>query len=278
MEKILSGEKERELKEIARKIRVLSLKMTTKTQSGHPGGSLSEADILAVLYFHKMHFNSSDPDNDPKRDRFILSKGHASPGLYAALHLKGVIPGKELWHFREITGLLQGHPERKIPGVETISGSLGQGFSVASGMALAAKMDGKKHRVYALLGDGEIQEGIVWETAMFAGFHKLNNLTAIVDRNGCQNDGYIKDIMDVSPVAEKFKAFGWNAVEIDGHDLEAIASALEQAERSDKPFVIVAKTSKGKGVSFMENDPQWHGKAASEEQLKEALKELGEPE
>ncbi len=275
MKKILSKEKEEELKEIARKIRVLSLKMTTNTQSGHPGGSLSEADILAVLYFYKMNFNASDP-SDPKRDRFVLSKGHACPGLYAALCLKGVIPESELWHFREINSLLQGHPERKTPGIETISGSLGQAFSVASGMALAAKMDGKKHKVYALVGDGEIQEGIVWETAMFAGFHKLNNLIVIIDRNGCQNDGYTKDIMNVEPVAEKFKAFGWSTVEINGHDLQQIASALEQAEKSDKPFAIVAKTVKGKGVSFMENDPQWHGKALSQEQLEQALKELGE--
>lgn len=275
MEKPLSEKEEKELREIARKIRVISLKMTTKGNSGHPGGSLSEADILTVLYFHKMNFNPKSPE-DPKRDRFILSKGHACPGLYAALHLKGVVPEAELWKFREINGMLQGHPDRKTPGVETISGSLGQGFSVSGGMALAGKMDGKKHKVYALLGDGEIQEGIVWEVAMFAGFHKLNNLVAVVDKNGCQNDGYVKDILDVAPIADKFKAFGWNALEINGHDLQQIAAALDRAGKSDKPFVIIAETVKGKGVSFMENDPQWHGKAISKEQLEKALKELGE--
>lgn len=271
----ISKEKLNELKEIARKIRVLSLKMTTKSNSGHPGGSLSEADMLAVLYFHEMKINSANP-KDPDRDRFVLSKGHACPGLYAALALKGIIPIGELEHFREINHLLQGHPDRKTPGIETISGTLGQGFSAACGMALAAKLDKKKHRVFAILGDGELQEGIVWEAAMFAAHYKLNNLTILVDANGCQNDGFVKDIMNVEPIEEKFKAFNWNTVKIDGHNIKQIIEALAKARDSEKPFAIIAKTVKGKGVSFMENDPQWHGKAISQEQLEIALKELGE--
>lgn len=268
-------EKLAELKEIARKIRVLSLKMTSRANSGHPGGSLSEADILAVLFFHEMKINPKNP-KDPERDRFVLSKGHASPGLYSVLALKRIIPMKELEGFREINGLLQGHPSRSIPGIETIAGSLGQGFSVSCGMALAAKMDGKKHRVFALLGDGELQEGIVWESAMFAAHHKLNNLTAIIDANGCQNDGYVKDIMGVEPIEEKFKAFNWQTLSIDGHDIKEIANALEASRKSDRPFAIIAKTVKGKCVSFMESDPQWHGKALDSEQLFRALRELGE--
>ena len=268
-------EKIEELQEIARKIRVLSLKMTTKTQSGHPGGSLSEADILAVLYFHEMKINPGNP-NDPDRDRFVLSKGHACPGLYAALALKGIIPVKELEFFREIGHMLQGHPSRETPGIETISGTLGQGFSAACGMALAAKMDGKRHRIYSVLGDGELQEGIVWEAAMFAAHYGLDNLTVVVDANGLQNDGFVKDIMGVEPIDEKFRAFNWETAKIDGHDTRQIIGALEKARHSKKPFAIIADTVKGKHVSFMENDPQWHGKAISKEQLKHALKELGE--
>ncbi|MEM0360454.1 MAG: transketolase [Candidatus Diapherotrites archaeon] len=268
-------EKLAELKEIARKIRVLSLKMTSKANSGHPGGSLSEADILAALFFHEMKINPANP-RDPERDRFVLSKGHASPGLYSALALKGIISMKELDGFREINCMLQGHPSRDTPGIETIAGSLGQGFSVACGMALAAKMDGKNHKVFVVLGDGEIQEGIVWESALFAAHYNLKNLIAIVDANGCQNDGYVKDIMQVEPIKEKFEAFGWNTLSIDGHDLEQIIGALEKAKFSEKPIAIIARTIKGKGVSFMENDPQWHGKALNAEQLQKALKELGE--
>jgi len=264
-----------ELQEIARKIRVLSLKMTTRSKSGHPGGSLSEADILAVLYFHEMKINPDD-HNDPERDRFVLSKGHACPGLYAALALKGIIPVKELEYFRELGHLLQGHPSRETPGIETISGTLGQGFSASCGMALAAKLDKKRHRVYVVLGDGELQEGIVWEAAMFAAHYNLRNLTVFVDANGCQNDGYVKDIMEVEPIEDKFRAFGWDTVRIDGHDIVQIIEALAKAKESEKPFAIVADTVKGKSISFMENDPQWHGKAASDEQLEKALKELGE--
>jgi len=271
----VSSEKLAELKEKARQIRVLSLKMITKGKSGHPGGSLSEADILSVLYFHELNINPADPF-DPDRDRFVLSKGHACPGLYAALALKGIIPMEELDHFRQINSLLQGHPSRAIPGIETISGTLGQGFSVACGMALAAKVSKKKHWVFALLGDGELQEGIVWEAAMFAAHHNLGNLIAFVDANGCQNDGFVKDIMEIEPIEEKFKAFRWEAKRIDGHDLKQIIEAIKEAKASPRPFVIVANTVKGKSVSFMENKPEWHGKPTSEEQLEQAMKELGE--
>jgi len=266
-------EKLDELREMARQIRILSLKMITKSQSGHPGGSLSEADILAVLYFNEMNIGP-DKLNDPERDRFVLSKGHACPGLYSALVLKGIIPEHELDHFREINHLLQGHPSRTIPGIETISGTLGQGFSVACGMALAAKTDKRKHWVYAVLGDGELQEGIVWEAAMFASHHNLGNLIAVVDANGCQNDGHVKDIMEIEPIEEKFKAFGWDTKRIDGHDLKQLIEAFEEARNSPKPFCIVADTVKGKNVSFMEDDPKWHGKATNEEELAMALEEL----
>ncbi|MEM4663069.1 MAG: transketolase [Candidatus Diapherotrites archaeon] len=270
-----SEKKIKNLEEIARKIRVLALKMTTQAESGHPGGSLSCADIVAVLYFHKMRF---DPKNLswPERDRFVMSKGHACPAQYAALHLLGVIPEKELMRLRQINSMLQGHPDRKTPGIETISGTLGQGFSVACGMALAGKIDKANYKVYALLGDGEVQEGLVWEVAMFAGHHRLNNLVAIVDHNKCQNDGYIKDILDIAPLAEKFKAFNWNVKEIDGHNIGEIIKALDEADNSDRPFAIIAHTVKGKGVSFIENKPEWHGKALNKEQLEAALKELGE--
>ncbi len=272
----LSKKKIKELEEIARQIRVLSLKMTSRAKAGHPGGSLSAAEIIAALYFHKMRYNPADP-KWPERDRFILSKGHSCPAQYAALALLGVIPIRELNRLREVDSMLQGHPDRnKTPGIETVTGTLGQGFSVACGMALAAKLDGRKHKIYAVLGDGELQEGIVWEAAMFAGFHKLNNLVAIVDHNKCQNDGYIKDIMDVTPIAEKFKAFRWNACEIDGHNIKEIIEALDKADKSDKPTVIIADTVKGKGVSFMEHKPEWHGKALPKELLEKALKELGE--
>ncbi len=274
----ISEEKIKELKEIANDIRALALKMTTRAKAGHPGGSLSAADIISVLYFYKMKYDPKNPGWHA-RDRFILSKGHACPAQYAALALLGVIPAEELDRLREINSMLQGHPDRnKIPGIETVSGTLGQGFSVACGMALAAKLDGKKHKVYVLLGDGELQEGIVWEAVMFAGFRRLNNLVAIVDHNKLQNDGFIWDIMDVRPIAAKFRAFHWNAFDIDGHNIEEIIKALERADRSDRPTAIIAHTVKGKGVSFMEHKPEWHGKALPSDMLKEALKELGKYE
>ena len=272
----LSKKKIKELEEIARQIRVLSLKMTSRAKAGHPGGSLSVAEIITALYFHKMSYNPKNPKWE-ERDRFILSKGHGCPAQYAALALLGVIPIRELNRLREIDSMLQGHPDRnKTPGIETVTGTLGQGFSVACGMALAAKLDRRRYKVYAVLGDGELQEGIVWEAAMFAGFHKLNNLVAIVDHNKCQNDGFIWEIMDVTPIAEKFKAFRWNTCEIDGHNIKEIIEALAKADKSDRPTAIIADTVKGKGVSFMEHKPEWHGKALPKELLEKALKELGE--
>jgi len=272
----LSKKKIKELEEIARQIRVLSLKITSRAKAGHPGGSLSVAEIITALYFHKMSYNPKNPKWE-ERDRFILSKGHGCPAQYAALALLGVIPIRELNRLREIDSMLQGHPDRnKTPGIETVTGTLGQGFSVACGMALAAKLDRRRYKVYAVLGDGELQEGIVWEAAMFAGFHKLNNLVAIVDHNKCQNDGFIWEIMDVTPIAEKFKAFRWNTCEIDGHNIKEIIEALAKADKSDRPTAIIADTVKGKGVSFMEHKPEWHGKALPKELLEKALKELGE--
>jgi transketolase len=266
----------KKLREMARRIRVLSLKMTTLAKSGHPGGSLSAADIIAALYFYKMRYYPENPKH-PNRDRFILSKGHACPAQYAALAMLGVIPKEELWRLRKINSMLQGHPDRnKTPGIEITTGSLGQGFSVANGMALAAKLYGKKHRIYVLLGDGELQEGIVWETAMFAAHYDLNNLVAIVDNNGCQNDSFIKDIMEIHPIEEKFHSFGWDTITINGHDMREIVHALDMTDDAAIPTAIIAKTVKGKGVSFIENDPQWHGKPLSEEQLKKALEELGD--
>ncbi|MCD6478327.1 MAG: transketolase [Candidatus Diapherotrites archaeon] len=271
----LTKKKIRELEEIARQIRVLSLQMTSRAESGHPGGSLSVADIIACLYFHKMRINPRNP-KWPERDRFILSKGHSCPAQYAALALLGIIPARELNRLREVDSMLQGHPDRnKTPGIETVSGTLGQGFSVACGMALAAKLDGKKHKVYVVLGDGELQEGIVWEAVMFAGFRRLNNLVAIIDHNKCQNDGFLHEILDVTPIAEKFRAFRWNTCEIDGHNIKEIVRALDEADKSEKPVAIIAHTVKGKGVSFMEHKPEWHGKALPSDLLEKALEELG---
>jgi len=262
------------LREMARQIRVLSLKMTAAAKSGHPGGSLSAADIVAALYFYKMRYNPRNP-KDPGRDRFILSKGHCCPAVYAALALLGVIPEKELMNFRKLGSMLQGHPDRnRTPGIEVSTGSLGQGFSMGAGMALAAKIDGKRHKVYVVLGDGEMQEGIVWEAFMFAAHQNLNNLVAIIDQNGCQNDSFVMETLNVYPLAPKLKAFRWNVIEIDGHDMGAIVEALDAADESEGPTAIIATTVKGKGVSFMENDPQWHGKALNGEQLSKALKEL----
>lgn len=267
----------KKLEDISRKVRALSLEMTTKANSGHPGGSLSETEILVALYFHCMKINPKNP-KDKKRDRFILSKGHATPGLYAVLHLKGFLKKKDLWKFRQLGSITQGHTDRnKTPGVEMSGGSLGIGFSVANGMALAAKINREKHRVFVVLGDGETQEGIVWETALFAGNHKLDNLIAIIDRNKAQNDGYVKDIMEVKPLADKFRAFNWNVIECNGHDFTQLIDAIEKAKTSKgRPTVIIAHTIKAHGVSFMDNDPQWHGKALSPEQLEKALRELGE--
>jgi len=263
-------------KKIARDIRVDIIKETFHAGSGHPGGSLSAADILTVLYFDEMNI---DPANLKKtdRDKFVLSKGHASPVLYATLAHRGFFPKEDLVTFRKLGSKLQGHPDmKKVPGVEMSTGSLGQGFSASVGMAMANKLDEKPGRVYALLGDGELQEGIIWEAAMAAAHYKLDNLTAIVDWNGLQIDGKNEDVMTVTPVDEKFKSFGFHVININGHSFKEIEDALSEArETKGKPTAIVAKTVKGKGVSFMENNAGWHGKAPNEEEARKAVTELG---
>lgn len=264
------------LKSIATEIRKSIIVSIHAAASGHPGGSLSAADILTVLYFHKMRIDSQNPKWE-SRDRFVLSKGHAAPVLYSALAEKSFFDKSELLKLRHINSMLQGHPEMKgIPGVEMSTGSLGQGFSSSIGMALAAKLDNKDTRIYVLLGDGEMQEGIVWEAAMAAGHYKLDNLTAFLDYNGLQIDGTNDEVMRVDPLEDKWKSFGWNVIEIDGHNFEEIISALEKAEETkNQPTMIIAKTIKGKGVSFMENAVGWHGNAPKKEEAELALKELG---
>lgn len=260
----------------ALEIRKDIVKMIHKSKSGHPGGSLSCTDILTALYFDEMNVDPKNPDKKD-RDRFVLSKGHAAPALYATLSHKGFFDKSELDNLRQIDSLLQGHPDMKnIPGVDMSTGSLGQGFSVACGMAMASKLDNSQFRVYTILGDGEIQEGIVWEAAMSASHYKLDNLVAFLDFNGLQIDGKTTDVMNLGSVSDKFKSFGWNVYEIDGHDFEQILSALDMARQSEgKPTMIVAKTIKGKGVSFMENEASWHGNAPNDEQLQKALESLG---
>lgn len=265
-----------ELKKIANDIRVDIIKETFHAASGHPGGSLSATDILTVLYFHEMNIDPADPKK-ADRDKFVLSKGHATPVLYATLAHRGFFPKEELVTFRKIGSKLQGHPDmKKVPGVEMSTGSLGQGFSVSVGMAMANKLDRKPGRIYALLGDGELQEGIVWEAAMAAAHYKLDNMAIIVDWNGLQIDGKNDDVMTVAPVDEKFKSFGFHVIRIDGHSFKEIEDALAEARTiKGKPTAIIAKTIKGKGVSFMENNSGWHGKAPNEEEAKKAVAELG---
>lgn len=252
------------------------VEMLYKSGSGHPGGSLSAVEILSALYFKVMNVDEKNP-RWQERDRFVLSKGHAAPVLYAALAEKGFFPKSELWNLRKIGSLLQGHPEMKnIPGVDMSTGSLGQGFSTAVGMALGLKTDNSNSRVFALLGDGELQEGIVWEAAMAASHYKLENLTAFVDYNGLQIDGPNEEVMGVHPVTDKFKAFGWNVLTADGHDFGEILEAIEIAKTyKGKPTMIVARTVKGKGVSFMEDQAGWHGKAPNKEERDQAMNELG---
>lgn len=266
-----------ELSAIATRIRMDVIQSIYTAGSGHPGGSLSIADILSVLYFREMDI---DPDNPAAedRDRFVLSKGHAAPALYAALAERGYFPRDELGSLRKITSRLQGHPDMKhIPGVEMSTGSLGQGLSVACGMALYAKLNRKSFHVYAMVGDGELQEGLIWEAAMSAGYRALNNLTVFLDQNGLQIDGKVSDVMGISPVADKFTAFGWSVTEVDGHNIEALIQATEWAKKVvDKPTLIICKTVKGKGVSFMENQVAWHGSAPNEEQYALAMAELKE--
>ena len=263
------------LKEKAIEIRKEILKMLNKAGSGHTGGSLSLADLMAVLYFKYLRVDPGNPE-DPDRDRLVLSKGHAAPAIYAALGLKGFFDKKELDTLRKIDSILQGHPDMtKTPGVEMTTGSLGQGLSAANGMAISAKLDDRDLKVVAILGDGEIQEGQIWEAAMTASHYKLDNLVGIVDYNGLQIDGKVEDIKNPAPLAEKWRAFGWHVMEIDGHDISEIDSALNMAAREEKrPTMIVARTVKGKGVSFMENNADWHGKGPSDEELEKALKEI----
>ena len=248
--------------------------MTAAAGSGHPGGSLSSADIVTALYFKVLNHHPDDPKWS-QRDRFVLSKGHCAPILYAALARSGYFPVCDLLNLRKIDCHLQGHPDmHKTPGVETSSGSLGQGLSISVGMALAMRLDGLPGHIYTLMGDGESQEGEVWEGAMAAAHYKLGNLTAIVDTNGLQIDGFTKDVMNVEPLAQKYEAFGWETVSIDGHDFQQILDALEWGRQAKGPSAIIAKTVKGKGVSFMENQAGWHGKAPSVKEAEQALMEL----
>ncbi|WP_101913087.1 transketolase [Megasphaera vaginalis (ex Bordigoni et al. 2020)] len=265
-----------QLAQHAAHVRTNVVKMLTEAKSGHPGGSLSIVDILQVLYFETMHIDPKNPKM-ADRDRFVLSKGHSAPGLYATLVERGFFPEDELWKLRKCNAMLQGHPDMKhTPGVDMSTGSLGQGLSAANGMALAAKLDKADWRVYAICGDGEIQEGQIWEAAMSSAHYQLDNLTVFIDHNKLQIDGANEDVMSVMPIAEKFRAFGWHVLEISGHDFDAIRSALALAKNTKgRPTAIVAETVKGKGVSFMENEVGWHGKAPNGEQCAQAVKELG---
>lgn len=264
------------LQEKAKNVRIDIIRQIHSAGSGHPGGSLSAADIITYLYFAEMNIDPQDP-HKAGRDRFVLSKGHAAPALYAALAEKGYFPKETLLTLRQAGSILQGHPDRKkVPGVDMSTGSLGQGISAAVGMALANKIDENGARVYSVLGDGELQEGMVWEAAMAAAHYGLSNLTIFVDHNGLQIDGRNEDVITVAPIAEKFESFGWDVQKIDGHDFEQIAAAVENAKAvSDKPQAIIAETIKGKGVSFMENEAGWHGKAPNDEQAEQAVTELG---
>lgn len=271
----MDAEKNLALRQTAAKVRAGIIDGVFHAKSGHPGGSLSAADIFTYLYFAELNIDPQNP-KDPGRDRFVLSKGHCAPGLYAALALRGYFPPDELKRLRHIGAMLQGHPDMKgTPGVDMSTGSLGQGISAATGMALAAKMDGASYRVYCLLGDGEIQEGQVWEAAMFAAHHKLSNLCLILDYNGLQIDGDVADVAGIEPVDEKFRSFGCEVTVANGHDFDSLESAFTAAKLcKDKPFIIIAKTTKGKGVSFMENQAGWHGKAPNAQQYEQAMAEL----
>ena len=260
----------------ATKARMLALDMVHTAASGHIGGSLSSLDALTVLYFNKLRVDPQNP-HDPERDRFVLSKGHCSPALYATLALRGFFPVEDCKLFRSIKGHMSGHAEmHHVPGVDMSTGSLGQGISVAVGMALAGKIDGKGYRVYSLLGDGECQEGQVWEAAMAAAKYKLDNLCAIIDHNGLQIDGKNDDVMPVMPLDKKFEAFNWNVLSVNGHDYDALSDAFDKAAamNNGKPTVVIMETIKGKGVSSMENNAGWHGKAPNDEQYAVAISEL----
>lgn len=263
-----------ELQEKSKKIRKDILMMVHQAKSGHPGGSLSSVELIVGLYYYKLRHNPKNPDWDG-RDRFILSKGHGCPALYAVLADCGYFPEEELSTFRKLGARLQGHVYRGVPGVEVSTGSLGQGLSIANGLAIAAKYDKKDTRIYCLMGDGEINEGQIWEAAMSAGFRRLDNLCGILDRNDVQQDGKTQKIKDIEPVRAKWECCGWNVVEIDGHNIKLVLDAYDEAEKiKGKPTLILAHLIKGKGVSFMEGDPAWHGKAPNKEELEKALKEL----
>ncbi len=264
----------KELQKMACKVRMGIIEGVHAAKAGHPGGSLSSADILTYLYFDKMNIDPENPKK-PDRDRFVLSKGHAAPLLYSVLANRGFFEVESLTTLRQIGSILQGHPDMKhIPGVDMSSGSLGQGISCAVGMALSAKHFGESYRVYALLGDGEIEEGQVWEAAMFAAAKNLSNLTIFVDYNNLQIDGSIEEVNSPYPIDKKFEAFNWHVITIDGHDFNQIEKAVSDAEKIDKPVCIVAKTVKGKDVSFMENSCAWHGTAPNDEQYKVAMSDL----
>jgi len=265
-----------ELKQIAVSVRRSIITMLTEAGSGHPGGSLSSVELMVGLYFNQMNFSSKNY-NDPGRDYFILSKGHVCPVLYAVLAEKQCIDASELCTLRKAGSRLQGHPakDKNIPGVEVSTGSLGYGLSIGAGAALGFKREKKSNRVYVLMGDGEQQEGSIWEAAMSAGHFKIDNLCGIVDCNRLQIDGNVSEVMNIDSISEKYRAFGWNAVEIDGHDFKEVLSAYETAKNTKgKPTVIIAHTVKGKGVSFMENNADWHGRSPNKEQAEQALKEL----
>jgi len=266
-----------ELKEITRKVRVDIIKMTNAAGSGHPGGSLSAAEIFTVLYFNIMNHDPKNPEWED-RDVFILSKGHCCPGLYSAMARSGYFPVEELMTLRKYGSRLQGHPHSSsLPGLEASTGSLGQGLSIATGCALAIKLNKKSSRVYCLMGDGEQQEGQIWEAAMSASHYKLDNLCGIIDRNRLQIDGFCKDIIDYEPLGDKWKSFGWYVINVDGHNISDLINAFEEAKTiKGKPTVIIADTIKGKGVGFMENVSIWHGQAPNDEETKKALNDLGE--
>ena len=265
----------KDLKQISNNIRKSIIEEVYSAQSGHPGGSLSCADILTVLFFNQMNIDPSKK-SDPNRDRFVLSKGHACAALYATLAHRGYFDKAELASFRKTGGILQGHPDMKnIPGIDMSSGSLGQGLSIANGMALSSKLDKKGFRVYCLVGDGEIEEGQIWEAAMTASNYKLDNLCLIVDNNNLQIDGKVEDVMNIYPIKEKFQSFGFKTFEVDGHNIDELINVFQKAKTvKEKPTVIIAKTVKGKGVSYMEGEVAWHGKAPNKEQYEIALEEL----
>ena len=267
----------KELEKKSNEVRKGIIEAVYNGKSGHPGGSLSIADIITVLYFNEMNINPEKP-NDESRDRLVLSKGHCAPALYSALANRGFFETEELKTLRNIESRLQGHPDMKhIPGVDMTTGSLGQGLSSANGMAIAGKLDNKDYRVYCILGDGEIEEGQIWEAAMASAKYKLDNLCVIVDNNNLQIDGTIEEVMSSYPIDEKFRSFGFQVINIDGHDIEQILKAFEVAKTiKEKPTCIIAKTIKGKGIDFMENQVGWHGKAPNEEQYNQAMRQLGQ--